>query len=469
MDIAGVAARRLSMDVATPGTPGPQPSQQRMAGSAGAGRVLASASRGSSGRQKSLSFWLLLVLYPFAQSLGTYPVEFAAGSVSAEFLFSLVCTLVVVAEISRGSLKIAPGNPYFLLGLALWLGANVASLLLHLELGTGDMVFRMLLKAMFGYMVFWVLQTNGGLSVLLKSLAAGCALSGLFTIVLCVETGSLELVRQASYAGLDPVALETDVFLGVARAGSGSLLAVWICCILYPSVASKWKRAVLLALAVCLLLASMLGLTRAMVVEVVVGMPVLWFAMPRRFRPMVAIGGLAFAGVIAGVIALSDRWQERVFGETRDQFEAGADPRTVLLLNTPAELMEQPLLGHGPGSYPLRMTKYFPVGTVFGMEAGMAAHNSFSRAAVEAGMIGLLGFTLMMAALGWRAVRRRSKLALSGISLRLAAIMIFLHVVSRLTFGDGITLNSTWFLIGVLLYLDRSLLREESRGIAPRL
>ena len=467
IEMVGMAARRMRMDTTTPGTPDWQHPEQRLAGSAGARRALAPGDRGPAASQKSLSFWLLLVLYPFALALGTFPVFIFGVWVSAEFLFSLVCALVVVAEAASGRLKMAPGNPYFLLGLSLWLGANMGSLLVHPDLGTGSMVFRMLLKSLFGYMAFWVLLDQGRLSVVLKTYVAGCVLCGLFSIAFCLETGGFEALRNAAYGSQDPDVFDIDVFAGVARAGASNLLPVWICAVWYPSVAKKWKRAGLLAVSVYLAVLAMLALRREVLVEAVVGLTVLWFAMPRRFRLGIAISGLVVGGVFVGTIALSESWQERLFNETRDNFEGRMDPRAILLLNTPTELMEQPFLGHGPGSYPLRMTKYFPSEAVLAAETGIAAHNSFSRAAVETGMFGLSGFCLMVAALGWRVVRRKRELARSDIGLRLTAIMIFFHLGDWLTFGDGIGSNTSWFFIGVLLYLDRRLMREDSRGTAP--
>jgi O-antigen ligase len=287
----------------------------------------------------------------------------------------------------------------------------------------------------------------------------------LFSIAYAVETGSLEMLRQASYGGLDPDVLDIDLFRGIARAGVGNLLPVWICAVLYPSVSMKWKRAVLLALTAYFAMLAMLALRREVLIEAAVGLPVLWFAMPRGFRPFVTTVAIALGGVLVGTIASSERWQDRIFQETRSEFETDSDARIVLLLNTPAELMDKPLLGHGPGSYPLRMGKYFPPTRISG--SVIAAHNSFSRAAVESGIVGLLGFVLMVAALGWRAVRSKNELSLAGIGVRFGAIMIFLHVGDWLLFGDGIASNTTWFFIGLLLYLDWCLLRQERRGLIP--
>lgn len=429
--------------------------------------------RGPAARPKTLSFWLLLVLYPFAMSLGTYPVVIGGSLVSVEFLLSLVCTFVVASEILLGKLKVTHGNPYFLIGLVIWLGANMASLLLHPAPGSLYIVFRLALKAMFGYMAFCVLQSNGGLNYALKAYVAGCVISGLFTIAYTVQAGSLELLREASFAGedttgIDPNMLNIDLFRGLARNGAGSLMPVWLCLVMYPSVAKQWKRAGLVFLMVYLAVLSMLQLRREYLVEAVVGLPILWVIVPRRFRLGIALSGLVLVGLIVGTIAFSESWQQRLFSETRDSFGgAGLDPRSVLLQNTPAELLDAPIFGHGTGSYPQRMSKYFPANFDLVSPLGIAAHNSFSRAAVETGMVGLLGFTLMMASLAWRAARVRSKNDLVGSVLRNMAIMIFVAVIVEMNFLDGIASNQIWFFIGWLLYLDQRLLQEACQSIIP--
>lgn len=462
LESGGVAGRRTSMGAAAPGTGGRRRPQPRMAG-----RARAPGSRSFAGGPTTWSFWLLLVLYPLALPLGTYPVLFLGRSVGAEFLFALPCAVVVVLEIVVGRLKAAPGNPYFLLGLALWLGANVVSLQEHPELGTTRIVLSLVFKAMLAYTVFWVLEVNGRLEVLLKSYLAGCALSGLAAIALLVETGDLNVIRLGTYGNLDYDAASVDVFSGFARAGAGNLLPVWICAFLYPGVPKQWKRAGLLAI-VWFMVLAMLALRREVLVEAVVGLAVLWLWMPRGFRPALVAFSLALGGVLIGTIALSEHWQERLVSETREQFEQGDDPRTVMLLKTLTELMEAPVFGHGPGSYPVRMTKHVTSMQDFSLIGqGIGAHNSFSRAAVETGVVGLSGFCLMVAALGWRAVRRRSEAASAGLNLRLAAVMILLHLGDMMFFGDGISTNIVWLFMGVLLYLDRCLPRTDSRGIAP--
>jgi len=288
-------------------------------------------------------------------------------------------------------------------------------------------------------------------------------LAGLFSIALCLQTGDIEMLRQASYAGLEPDAPNIDVFAGIARMGAGNLLPLWFCIVLYSTEQRKSVQRILLALLPYFGILSLLALRREVLVEGTVVMLILiFFAAPKGNRLVLAVTGIIIACCVIVAVKSSERWQERLFSESRYEFETGSDPRTLMLMHTPEVLMEEPLIGHGLGSYEWTMVVYFP-SEVRNSEAmskkggGIAAHNSFSRAAVETGAIGLLGFIVMFAALGWRAVRIRSDLAGTGITLRFVAIIIFLHVGDWLFFGDGIISNTTWYFIGVLLYLDRRL------------
>jgi O-antigen ligase len=212
---------------------------------------------------------------------------------------------------------------------------------------------------------------------------------------------------------------------------------------------------------------SLLALRREVLIEAGVGMLVLIFIFPKRDRIVLRMTGLILACAITIAIATSERWQDRLFTETRNDYEMGQDARTILLKYTPAALMDRPLLGHGPGSYAWTMWNYSPLAGL--ASRGIEAHNSFSRAAVETGTLGLIGFTVMFVALCWKAVRRRREIFRIGILPRLTAIMIFLHVGDWLFFGDGIGSNTTWYFIGVLLYLDRGLFRGKSGGLMPGL
>ena len=93
-----------------PGTPGLRRQGRGMAPDARASRASVLSSRGRVAGQKSLNFWLVLVLYPFAQGLGTYPVRVGDVTVGAEFLLALVCAFVALVGAAMGRVKLHGGN-----------------------------------------------------------------------------------------------------------------------------------------------------------------------------------------------------------------------------------------------------------------------------------------------------------------------------------------------------------------------
>ncbi len=404
--------------------------------------------------RRSVAFWLLLVLYPLFNALGTFPVVVGADAMSGmsvEFVFSVICVGVVALQ-AIGGLRIDWGPQAFWLGLVVWLSANVLSLVLNRVVGAEMLVARLGMKALFGYMVYWVLVDNGELDVLLKSYIVGCIFAGLCSLAFWYQVGDLEQIRHANFVGSDSPEMEVDVFRGVARLGTGNLLPLWICLILYPTERSALVRMALLACIPFFAVLSMLALRREVLVEGAAGLVLLLVLMPRRYRGVAGLSALLFAGVVGALVVSSERWRDRLINETQEQFQSGTDPRTVLLLNTPSELRQSPLWGHGPGMYHRRMGAYFS-GNAEVEKEGIAAHNSFSRAAVETGLLGLGGFTLLVGALGWWCVFDRKRGPEFG-PLRLWSAMIFLHVFDWLFFGDGMAANMTWYFCGVLLFLN---------------
>jgi len=112
-----------------------------------------------------LAMWLLLVVYPLFSWLGTFPLPVGDGTMSAEFFYAILCALVLTVQTGRHRLTLAPVNRCYLLGLVLWLGANVMSSLLSPDDGTAVVILRLVLKCLLGYMVFMVLMNSGRLKL----------------------------------------------------------------------------------------------------------------------------------------------------------------------------------------------------------------------------------------------------------------------------------------------------------------
>lgn len=406
--------------------------------------------------------WLLLVVYPVLTPLGTYPIAVGTRTVSVEFCLALICVATTIPLAFSRRIFLYPWSLPFSIGVLLWIAANIFSAVFNESDGADQVITQILMKAGFGYVAFLALRNSPPKSenVAYKYYVAGCAVAGLFAIAFCVYTGNLEELRQASYMGSDVQQSQVSLFSGLARAGAGNLLPLWIIVAFYPSTRSLEGRVVMVAAAVYFVVLSLLALRREVLIEGIVGFVVLLFFIPRRYRLSAAGLAIAFSACIAIVLSQSERWQERLFGETRTEFSDLEDPRLVLLMNTPAETALSPVYGHGPGTYPQRMTKYLGIRAYRSLQAEglneIAPHNSFSRAAVESGLLGLAGIVMMMVAVGRVSVFGvRAAHNLYGINL-IAPVLIFVHLGDLLFFGDGISLNSTWYLLGLLLGLERS-------------
>ena len=190
----------------------------------------------------------------------------------------IVCVIVVALEMWAGKLRKANCNKFYLQGMFLWLGVNVISALYNLDVDVdlGMMLFRMVLKALLGYMTFTVLMSNGRLDAALKSYVAGCAVAGLFTIAFVIESGGLEVLRQASYVTPDLLESDVNVIRGIARAGAGNVLPIWICVVLFATTRGRSGRRILLALVPYFAVLAMLALRREVLIEGALGSLVLF-------------------------------------------------------------------------------------------------------------------------------------------------------------------------------------------------
>ena len=212
--------------------------------------------------RSSVSFWLLMVVYPLLNPLGTYPVLLDGKWWSAEFLFSILCVFGATVDAGMGRLKVVAPNRAFLLGLAVWMTANYISGVLHPGDAVGMMMFSMTLKALFGYLVFIAVVSNRRADWLLKAYLVGCAVAGIATIVFSIQAGNLSAVRFAGYFELNAAAPDVSVLRGFARAGAGNLLPLWICLALGLFEPDTRKRRMLFIAAPYFMLLSLLALRR---------------------------------------------------------------------------------------------------------------------------------------------------------------------------------------------------------------
>lgn len=421
-------------------------------------------------RRSTVSSVLLLLVYPLISAVATLPVPFTGalgGTVSVELFLSAACLVVVAVEVLMGKAPLGGASKLFLFGLALWLGANVVSGFLHYMSGTiGYFVFRMFMKAAFGYMVYMVLRRSGQLRNMMVAYVVGCAAAGLVSFAFWVQTGDLAALREAGFLEKGSSELEqaVDVFAGAARIGAGNIVPIYFCLALLWDERKTLLRMIWLGFLPFFAVLAVLPLRREVFVEGAVALLLILPFAPRRYWLGLFLVGACVAGAGLAVVAKSDAWRVRI-EETRDQFETGSDPRMIMLRNTPYEMMREPVFGQGPASYYWAMGAYFPIVDPR-QTGGIAAHNSYSRAAVETGIVGLSGMVLFTGSLCWGVWRARRQATPLGKRLHLIACLVLLKIGVLLNFGDGIADNRTWFFIGILLFivatLDR-IVRASSR------
>lgn len=174
---------------------------------------------------------------------------------------------------------------------------------------------------------------------------------------------------------------------------------------------------------------------------------------------------------MACTVMLTPDWVDRLSGETVEEFSAGRDTRTNLLLFTPEALRESPWIGHGPGNYPAttyRLVVYKTNPSLGTLEkGGLEPHNSWSGTAVEAGIFALLGLCLWLYGIGrplWQA-HRTADGRLNN--LWAFAPLIFVQLLTFMFFGDGLVLPQVWFWFGMLLALTRVMRQHALLSFTP--
>jgi len=400
----------------------------------------------------SLGAVVLLAVYPMLAFMGQFPIEGAGFPLSLEHVIIAICGVLILFECAFGSLTLRCANGPFLAGLAVWFGGNALSLLFYPNKDGNIVVLGYFQKCLFCYLAFLVLAENHCLLKVMKCYLVGCLIAGLFTLYYFLYHGaSLQDIRVSAYGWVDDVGqLQVDLMHGLARNGAGNVLPLWFSLIFLMLYPDKGRKRLYLGLAAIFLILSLMALRRETLVHLLIGFIVLLAWAPRGCRwPAVSIMALFLCG--AGYLILGNEdWRHRLFEETVDSFNESQDPRTAMLKATPAALLDKPLLGHGPGNYRTAILNYIDIRGVV-QETGLAAHNSFSAAALEAGSVGLVGAVIMTGALFIQLIRRRQYPTSDRHLVWLTSVFIFLEVLDRQSFGDGLYAPQTWFWFGILL------------------
>lgn len=216
------------------------------------------------------------------------------------------------------------------------------------------------------------------------------------------------------------------------------------------------RRALYLALYALGLLVTVLSLSRAAWVGILLGHAVaLYFLSPRLLFATVAAAALALPVSYPLLPELIRNRVQETF-QTRstvyvgaEGFGAGAD-RIIYYRIGATMLAESPIWGHGMDSFVMMTPKY---GARYGMLSNRASHSVLVKLAAESGLLGLamLGWlSLTIGLLGWRLARGGGPDAALGIALLAGTASISAANLFQVTFiADHAIASTLWILFGV--------------------
>ncbi len=396
--------------------------------------------------------WSVTFLYPAIHVLGGYPVAVGSVSISLERVILVFAGVGFVVYLLR-TRKI-PAMPLPLLfGWLAWLLAFVVTIFLFpTDIGLNK-VLSLVQKMLFGYLVFLSFQTTEQVNRAIKLYILSTFVASFVTLGVYFSSGGAALIRSGSFIENDiTVASEIpDLFLGLARAGAGGILEVFLCLLLLSTVKTRREKFLWIAIGVWLAGASTLALRREYLISLVACFLVVLLYRRTRFGS----GGLAFlaiAGVLVfGLVTNMAEWSTRLFGETVTAFENNQDRRTLYFLSSLDAWNQSPFVGYGAGNWSISVRPYFFNRGPSLVDSLPSSHNSFTMTLVETGLLGGLPFLFVF---GYMAARL-TKLSRQSLDPQLKSVLSFsvvflLEIFFWLFFGDAIMNNLTWYWLGLL-------------------
>jgi hypothetical protein len=402
-------------------------------------------------------YWTFARIYPAIWIVGGASVATFGGiPVSIERIVVTVGAAGFLLAVATRRASTRPVDTLLLVGLMLWLGMYVASHMAHLAPGGGVRVVGLAQKAVLMVLTYFALQDERmQRDALLLFLASSAVAS--FVSVYAAATEGLTFVRASGFVVGDEGTV--SFYRGIARAGAGNVLAVWIAVGGALASTRRSRKMGFWCLAIWLVFCSLLPLRREVLVMLPVGLSlVLWRARGGR-RLRMAVATAVMASFVWYIVAGSEEWQVRL---TKETSAAGLqrEGRWLLIQYTGRILMEEPLLGEGPGNYYEPQSRYKELfSRDVRSRGGLGSHNSLSSAIVEAGIFAGVGLAMVIGALGRRVLRRR----FGNTDIRwFAKDALFVQVVSMLMFGDGANAASVWMWFGLLYAIGLSSASSES-------
>jgi O-antigen ligase len=431
-----------------------------------------------------------VVFLLFLDVPGVLVREYAAPSAVAALTIALL--FIPVADLVAGGERLRMGWP---LGLvAAYFLAQFTSALLSQEPGTAlaelpPFLFEGLL------LTFLVLNSIRSVATLERALWAILLAGGLLGAVSIFQQmtgtydrpyGGFALVPVEYLRGLDTQArlsgplgdpnyyaqiLVTVIPIGLIMLGSGSVrrrvVAASATTAALGGIVLTYSRGAILALGVILVMALVFRLLKgshALLVLAVVGVGV---AVVPDYRDRVLSIGESITGAT----------EEKGSSEAADQAVRG---RTGEMAAAALVFADHPVLGVGPGAFPLYYQEYVQragleahtrsrVGPDRGEEPRREAHNILLSIAAEIGLAGLAVFLAIVGSAVFRLSRTRRRAASVDPRLSRVATALLLSLLGYLTTGLFLTLafeRYFWALIalcGVAVALDRGGVRRNDR------
>ncbi len=403
--------------------------------------------------------WFFTAIYPPFIIVGQVPLTIGTTTISLERALVIVGGIGLVGGLFVAKrLRTDSVSKSVFLGTLIFLVAYLLAMILRPAEYGSVIVLGFYQKAILGYFVFISFREPEELWTALKLFLTASFIASLFTLWVYFEEGTLATIRLSSY-GADDLSFETSLFRGLARAGAGNTMALWVAICMLWQTRRREGRVFWTGLILWFGVLSLFALRRETLVTIAVGLVWLVWRHPGRHRRYTILASLLMVVGLWFFIMVSPEWMDRLMGETVDEFSYATDPRMALLFRfTPAAFMESPLIGYGPGNYEATQFQFSEtLPSLLLQLGGLAPHNSWSGVVIEAGAGALIGFCMLLWGVGRPLFKSLKTQATMAIALWNIAPLLFLQLIMSLFFGDALKLTVTWFWFGFLLALERML------------
>lgn len=398
-------------------------------------------------------------LYPLLMPIGQMPLSLGVGMASVTVSLERVLVLIGSVGLVGGvfvtrRLRIIRPPTIVIIGAALWLIAYSVSFLVFPSETGAVIVFGFAQKVLLSFMVMVAIAKPERLQIVLAFFLFASFLISLAPLVAFLQEESLQFIRASSFTVEEE--FSASLFRGIARAGAGNVMALWVTLAFLWQSRTNVKRMLFLGLALWFVAISLFALRREVLVAIPMGLAVLVWRMPKKSRRQIILIATLILLIMLIFVQWSPEWSSRIIGETVTELSSGTDARMVLLLRfTPGAFMLSPWIGHGPGNYAtIQLTFPELVTPIFTAVGGAAPHNSWSASIVEAGIFAFIGLCVFLYGIGRPLLTRRTFVDAQMEKIWLIAPLIFVQLLNWMFFGHGLIMPMVWFWLGFLLALE---------------